>query len=401
MKRIAILIDESLPDSKLVHAKMYHILATDLLKFNADVTIFVPGRILQKSWIKIKEYEGVTYAEFRCPKIRKKSKVLRLISESLLSPLLFVSLILSRYNQKFTHCINHAPTIFFGAFCIHLRRKGAKIILIQRDFFPKWAIDEGLLRANSVITKYLEIIEKVNYHSAHLVGLQSPRNLEIFAEIFPRYKNKSKVIYNWTHASYQTHDTQLGKEFVGNLGIKNKTIFFYGGNMGHAQDMFALLKLAKKIKIDGNKKFHLLLVGDGHEYNSVQAYIEDQALDNVTLHPAVDQKLYHQLLWCVDVGLITLARSHMTHNFPGKLLGYMEAGLPILGSVNARNDVIELFNEHDAGMISINGDEAQFYRDAETLLGDKKLRARMGDNARKLITSYFSVSSVVKEILAA
>ena len=65
----------------------------------------------------------------------------------------------------------------------------------------------------------------------------------------------------------------------------------------------------------------------------------------------------------VQVGIISLDGSHRAHNYPGKLLGYMEAKLPILGSVNLGNDVIDLFNKNSAGFISVNGDHDQLVSD--------------------------------------
>ena len=50
-----------------------------------------------------------------------------------------------------------------------------------------------------------------------------------------------------------------------------------------------------------------------------------------------------------DVGLFTLHKDHTTHNFPGKLLGYMVQRLPILGSINKGNDLKEIVENANAG----------------------------------------------------
>jgi glycosyltransferase involved in cell wall biosynthesis len=122
-------------------------------------------------------------------------------------------------------------------------------------------------------------------------------------------------------------------------------------------------------------------------------------LTNTTYLGAVDQSEYLLLLREFDVGLFSLHKSHESHNFPGKLLGYMQNGLPILGSVNPGNDVKELINSHSAGYISINGQDEELASYAQKLSNDPILRKKMGEAANQLLKSHFSVQHSTKKIL--
>ena len=102
-----------------------------------------------------------------------------------------------------------------------------------------------------------------------------------------------------------------------------------------------------------------------------------------------------------DIGLFSLHKDHITHNFPGKLLGYMVQEKPILGSINPNNDLKIVVEESGAGLISVNGDDEALLANALKLLNDDKYRTQMGINAHKLLISTFSVEAAVNSILDA
>ena len=78
----------------------------------------------------------------------------------------------------------------------------------------------------------------------------------------------------------------------------------------------------------------------------------------------------------------------------------MEAKLPILGSVNLGNDVIDLFNKNSAGFISVNGDHDQLVSDTILLAADVEMRKKMGNNAFLMIDRIFSVKLAAAKILS-
>jgi glycosyltransferase involved in cell wall biosynthesis len=126
----------------------------------------------------------------------------------------------------------------------------------------------------------------------------------------------------------------------------------------------------------------------------------EQNLTNITLLPPVSQDEFKQLLAECDIGLFTLHKNHTTHNFPGKLLGYMVQSMPILGSINVGNDLKEIIGNAAAGYVTINGEDAQFLENAIHLL-EKEKGKTMGENALRLLRETFSVEAAAAKILRA
>jgi len=182
------------------------------------------------------------------------------------------------------------------------------------------------------------------------------------------------------------------------LNLVDKVVFFYGGNTGYAQDMTNIMRLARNLR--GYVKGHILIVGQGDEYKLINDLMVEWKLDNVTILPSVSQSEFLNFLGAVDVGLFSLSKEHTAHNFPGKILGYMNASLPILGSVNPENDLLPLVNEAGAGCVYVNGEDVLLAEAALKLLESETLRVSLGARANSLLVEKFSVESAIMGIMS-
>jgi len=128
--------------------------------------------------------------------------------------------------------------------------------------------------------------------------------------------------------------------------------------------------------------------------------IASKGLANIAIHVAVGKRAYVSMLSEFDVGLISLHRGLKTQDFPGKMLGYMFHSMPILASINPGNDLKEIMEGRQAGLVCVNGDDALFAAHARRLVRDNDLRRLLGKNARVLLESTFSVSKAAGQILS-
>lgn len=381
-----------MPNSIKVGAKMMHELACEFKEQGHEVTVVTPSPYL-KVKTEINMLDGITVCRFKSGEIKNVGKVKRAINETLLSYHAWRSF--RSYFQDNPHdlIVYYSPTIFWGGLVSQLKKLwDAPSYLILRDLFPQWALDQGLIRKDSAIEKYFRYFEKKNYDSADTIGLMSQKNLEWFSETADVAK-PLEVLYNWAANVPVKAESNYKKK----LGLVGKTVYFYGGNIGHAQDMMNIVRLA--INMREEEQAHFVLVGAGDEVELVKEAIEQEALNNITLLPSVSQHEFKQMLAEFDVGLFTLHKDHITHNFPGKLLGYMVQELPILGSINAGNDLKEIVEEAGAGLVTVNGEDEVLYANALKLLHDKEYRKQMGMDARQLLESTFSVEAAARQIL--
>lgn len=394
--RIALFPDDYLPSSTLVHAKMFHELALELTRLGHKPVIITPSHGPQASRLLIEHIDGVEVWRFRNPQMRGCGKIRRVLSESLISWNAYRAIKNKVSENPFDACLNYSPTIFFGALMQWFKRKHRTYIyLILRDMFPQWVIDEGLISAKSPIAAYFRFFEHLNYKASDVIGLMSQANVDYFTHLNPQYPSL-EILRNWADIT-PFAPPRLSLNIREDHNLEGKVIYFYGGNIGHAQDMGNLIRLAEKMK--PYSQAHFLFIGQGDEVDLVLERKSALQLDNLTYLPSISQEQYKEVLTQVDVGLFSLAKTHKAHNFPGKLLGYMVQSLPVLGSVNQGNDLLDFINEKKSGLAYINGDDEALFMASLKLLEDEQYRRELGQGAYTVLKQNFSVASAAQQLI--
>lgn len=394
--RIAIFPDEYLPESTRVHAKMLHELALELKKLGNEVVVITPGDPKQQTLLSVCFLDGIEVWRFRSGTIRGRGKVIRAVNESLLSIRAWLAIQPKLKSRSIDLCINYSPSIFFGFLMKKIKKQSnAYIYLILRDIFPQWVIDEGILYKHSPIAYYFKYFEHVNYKVSNKIALMSQSNLEYFNNEYPNYK-KTTILSNWCNESIGEANHDIPFNVREELGLVDEIIYFYGGNMGHAQNMDNLIALARSMQDE--ESAHFLFIGQGDDAEKVKSKSEN--MKNVSFLSSISQNQYEQVLSQVDIGMISLAKSHKINNHPGKILGYLKYKLPILGIINDNNDLIELINFREAGYLHQSSEGIRELRSsAIKLLKSYNMRKKIGENGRALLTEKFSVKNAARQII--
>jgi glycosyltransferase involved in cell wall biosynthesis len=391
--KIAIFVDDYLPNSTKVAAKMLSELANQYLASGHVVTVFVPDSKIQEPYYEVIT-NGVNVVSFKNGEVKHPNKIKRAINELFLSVNAWLKL---RSYFKSNHhdlIVYYSPTIFFGPIVSYLKNLwNCESYLILRDIFPSWAVEQGHLKKGSLIHRFFSYFEIKNYDAATTIGLQSVKNKEIFDKRF-NGGYKTECLYNWAEVTpLVTTQSNIRDKY----NLHNKVLYFYGGSMGTAQDMMNLVRLAKAMKIYSDAYF--LFVGSGDEVDLIKRNVADLGLNNTLILPPVDQTEFINILSECDVGMFSLSKNHTSHNFPGKILAYMQQNKAVLGSVNIGNDIIELFDKYHAGYIMVNGDDDALFDNAVALLNEKG-RNQLANNAKNILANEFSVVNAASNILS-
>lgn len=394
--RVLLLVDAYLPSIK-ASARLIDDLASELVCRGHEVVIAAPHEGARTPSRLEQPRPGVTVLHVRTGKLKGAPLPLRALNEWRLSANFWRA---GRDYFQRMPCdliVYYSPSIFFGALVQRLKRLwGCPSFLVLRDIFPQWAVDAGMLRRGSPPWWFFRRYELLQYRAASVIGVQSPANLRYFEAEGLRGQWAMEVLYNWA----ETIDPRTVPQtfFRQKLGLGRKTVFLYAGNIGVAQDMDNLLRLAESLI--GEPEVCFLLVGEGSEVARIEARLAARGPANVVLHPAVSQEDYLGLLAEVDVGLICLDRQLKTQNYPGKMLGYMNFSIPILASINPGNDLRDIIVDNDAGLVLLNGEDDALREAALRLARDPALRRRMGASGRALLERRFSVAGAATQLLA-
>ena len=396
MKNICILVEAYMP-SKISAAVMMHSLAKELKNSGNNIWVitFINTDELEgdkDDKVIVENFEGINVIRVVTKNKKKMSLIKRGMTE--ISLALFLNKYVDKYisGVKFDLIIEYSPNIMLSIYMKQLKKKNhCKSYLVLRDIFPDWARDLGVIK-NNFVYKFFKKIEKEMYKNSDVIGVQSPKNKAYLLENNKIRSEKVEVLYNWiTNNGSICSERDFKKEF----NIQDKIIFLYGGNIGKAQELEFLLKLAEKVEVYTDAVF--LIIGDGVEKKTLEEKYGH--LNNVIFKEYIDPNDYEILVKQCDVGLVNLNSKFKTNNLPGKLIGYWQNSKPVLAAVNKDNDLFEIINNNNAGICLETGDIDKYIDAFYLIYKDKKMRSEMGVNGKKICDRKFSVNSISRQIM--
>jgi colanic acid biosynthesis glycosyl transferase WcaI len=297
--------------------------------------------------------DGINVIRIKTLPLRKVNFILRGISQLFL-PFLFLNKIKEQVKGNIDVTIIYSPPILLGLMAKRIKKLyNSKVILNVQDIFPQNAIDLGILK-NKILIKLFEKIEKTAYKNADIITFNSDGGRKFLIEKKGLSPEKVITFYNWIDPKpYQNLEKKIS--FREEYNLQEKFIFLFAGVMGPAQELDFLIKVAKEVS--DIKDVVFLLVGDGMEKEKLEKMIKEYSLSNVVIKPFISKDNYPYLLKDVDVGMVCLSIKNKTPFIPGKFLGYLAAGKPIVAFLNKESDGFPLIEKASCGYAVISDDE--------------------------------------------
>lgn len=370
-------------------------LAEELVRQGHQVTMLVASPDLQAPW-RIEDYRGVRVVRLRSLRTRDMGFLRRTLGESLLPFAMLWRLRRSPvWAERWDGVAWYSPTIFLGLVARVLgSRSGCRTYLIVRDIFPEWALDMGLM-GRGLPYLFFRSVARYQYLVADVIGIQTPGNGIYFDEWRRNSGRKLEVLHNWLAPS-GSHACSIA---LGESSLAGRRLFVYAGNMGVAQGMGVLLELAELLRDRADAGF--VFVGRGSAVVALREEARRRHLDNVLFFDEIDPDEIPGLYAQCSFGLLSLDPRHRTHNIPGKFISYMHAGLPVLASVNAGNDIVQLIRGEAIGEVVTDGSAASLASAAVRLMDDSGAGASREGRCRALAERCFSVQGAAQQLATA
>lgn len=141
---LALIIDDYLPHSTRVAAKMFHELALELIEQGHDVTIITPHFDKNEPTLIEERLEGVIVWRFLSGQIKDVPKVKRAVNETLLPYKAWNAIQGKVEKDTFDGVVYYSPSIFFGSLVSKLKKRcHCNSYLVLRDFFPNGLLIRG------------------------------------------------------------------------------------------------------------------------------------------------------------------------------------------------------------------------------------------------------------------
>ncbi|WP_127531972.1 glycosyltransferase family 4 protein [Paenibacillus kobensis] len=275
-----------------------------------------------------------------------------------------------RMSDHYDYIIATTPAIFIGLTgLIAKRRLGCPLILDVRDLWPESLLGVGVFTYKPIIAM-ARMLENKLYVEAE--------NIIINSEGFmPHIKSKGIPSDRIRFMPNSLTEKELLPPVKAERQPGDPIVVIYTGNIGLAQDLEPLIRIAERLKDREDIRFKI--IGYGYRRKGLKQRIQELGLTNVTLLKADNRMEATNAVRDADIAFVSLVKQPVFDTvLPGKMIDYMCMGKPIVGSVSGYAATV--LERSESGFASINRDTDELYEYIVKLASDSRLRADMGNN---------------------
>jgi|SRR5208283_2447656 len=271
--------------------------------------------------------------------------------------------------------------------------KRAALINWQQDVFPEVASQLGANPLPDWLDRLLKRVRDASLRKAKVNVLIGERMREYLAgRGIP--SSKLCVIENWANADAIQPKPTAASTLRARLGLANRFVVCYSGNMGRAHEFETLLAAAHALK--ETSSFVFLIIGSGAKMDALKGAVTESALDNFLFLPYQPHESLEDSLAAADVHLVSLLPALEGLIVPSKLYGILAAGRPLIFIGDADGEVSRVIHRARCGRVVGVRDAKSLVDLLRSFAADFNGRVEMGARAREILRKEFSLEHAIK-----
>ncbi len=270
-----------------------------------------------------------------------------------------------------------------------LFRSGMLVFNIQ-DIFPDAAAQTGAI-TNKQILRVARWFERLSYERSDAVVLLSEDlKQNVAAKLSTEFHNRLHVIPNFVDTSAIVPGDRM-TSYRRELGIDDRAIVMYAGNVGFSQSLELVLAAARSMP-------HIAFVinGDGAARKSLQDEVKSKDIDNVYFADYQPIERLSEVLASGDIHVVPLKTGLASVSVPSKMYSILSAGRPVVAAIDSGTEIPRTLAESGAGIAVAPDNEAEFISALQILISDGAKRVAMGALGRTWVEHHASAGAVAK-----
>ncbi|NCD08053.1 MAG: glycosyltransferase WbuB [Negativicutes bacterium] len=293
--------------------------------------------------------------------------------------------------------VQSTPPTLGATAAIIKKIKGMPFIYALHDVFPDSLISAGLTVRDSLIWKMGRIVENFTYRNANKVIAIS---YDIKGNILKKgvKPDKVAVIPNWVESDKVIPVARKDNILFEQLNLDSQAFYVvYAGNMGHAQNIEVILKVASLL--NDNTSIQFLIFGSGNQEKEYKEEAERMQLKNLRFFPIQPYEMVKYVYSAGSVGLVTCKKGTGCGAMPSKTWSIMACGRPVLANFDADTELEHLIQTENIGKFTAVDDcEAMKNAIIEYWLNEDSCKLA-GENARRYIEKSLTREVCVKRYI--
>jgi colanic acid biosynthesis glycosyl transferase WcaI len=290
------------------------------------------------------------------------------------------------------YCSCPPPTVAFAAYLLGKLKRVPYVVKLT-DLASDAALATGIMEPGLAI-RAARIFEKFTYRKALAVICLCQGFIDRLKERGVDEK-KLLLIPDWG-------DTQNIRPCEDDFTFRRaselpreKFLVFHTGNMGKKQHLINVVEAAALTSLE--KDICWVLVGQGEERNDLEREISRRSLGNIRMMPLQPVEMLRQMYGTAGLLLLNQAAALEDAVIPSKLLTYMAAGRPVVGSVSEKSEAYRQIRLANCGVV-VPAENPQALADAVVALRrNPALCKELGANGRAYAEAHFTKARVLRE----
>jgi len=271
--------------------------------------------------------------------------------------------------------------------------KSFEYTLLVYDVFPENISAAKIISKNSLFYKIIKKIYDWSYSKADRLIVIGRDMQEVILEK-TNHTKPTYLIENWCNYESVKPEPKSENSILKKLGIENKKVFLFAGNLGRVQGINTLLEASKLVK---DKDFVLLFIGDGAYKNEIVKFISNSENKNVYYAGSFPISQQNEFLNACDVSIISLAKDMYGLGVPSKSYYNMSAQKPLLYIGDKKSEISLVINEHNLGWTIEPDDEKKLALLIDEICKNNDKYLSMGKKSRKIVEQYFSKDVILNK----
>ena len=283
-----------------------------------------------------------------------------------------------------------SPPLTFGlAGWLLARRHRCPLVFNVQDVFPDAAVEVGALRSPIGI-RFFRWLERTTYRRSDAITVLSEElAANVRAKVSGNRHPQIRVIPNFVDVEAIRPMSRF-TEYRSELGIGDRTVVMYAGNLGHSQSLDLVVEAARQHRY--RRDLVYVINGGGVRFDELLAMSRDLPNLEVVGYQPVERVV--EVLATADVHLVLLRAGLTASSVPSKTYSVLAAGRPLIASVDEGSEVERVVAEAGAGLTVPPDDVAALLAAIERLAGNPAERQVMGERGRQWAEAWRSPESI-------
>jgi glycosyltransferase involved in cell wall biosynthesis len=201
------------------------------------------------------------------------------------------------------------------------------------------------------------------------------------------------VIENWADAFGVTPRPPSASALRRRLGLMDRFVVGYSGNLGRAHEFDTLLAAAEALR--DVPEFAFLIIGGGAKMPAFKQAAAARCLTSVVFLPYQARESLGDSLSAADLHVVSLLPALEGLIVPSKFYGILAAGRPVVFIGDTEGELARIVRADACGIAIKQGDSTELVRQLRRLRDDASIGVDMGERARRLLVEKYTLNAGV------